>query len=244
VQYNLPEFTIDRHHPPQVVENSSSFHSYDQIASLKGGYTFQTLNTTSNNTNFKDLFAAIVYGRDGVPVEELLNSTKLLQNVQRVTGMVGAQFLSEVSRVPIGSYASNASTNSTATSLPAPIYSGDVVNLRHVRLVQSAISTRILQVVLAIMFTCAVVAYLLVDAKHVLAEEPGSIAAVATVLAGSSMVTRQYVPYGAEWWSDQESKKRGLFGGYIFSLGWWHTSSSPRFGIDIGKADKAKELIV
>jgi len=36
-------------------------------------------------------------------------------------------------------------------------------------------------------------------------------------------------------------KRRGLFDGYFFSMGWWGKAESPerKFGVDVGEAERA-----
>jgi len=77
------------------------------------------------------------------------------------------------------------------------------------------------------------------NSKHVLPKNPCSIAAVASLLAGSEIL--ELIPLGSEWCDDKELRRRGVFDGYLFSMGWWSKpgTSKRRFGIDIGKAEKA-----
>ena len=119
-----------------------------------------------------------------------------------------------------------------------------IINLNKTRVVQDEISKIVLQVLLAIMFVCGAAAYLLSDTKGVLPHSPTSIAGVASLLAGSELVDRILVPKGSEWMGDNELKRKGVFQGDLFGLGWWEGAEEGkggrRFGIGIGKAEKRK----
>lgn len=230
----IPDLVIDVSRPPQPVTNSTIWYANDTAglvgnAFLMGptGSIFQNINVTGTTDQLSDVFQAVCYGENGIPVEELRNTTTLINALQRVVGILTAQTISVQARPPI---------KDIYGSLPT--FNGAIQGLPRVRLEQNLITTRILEVVLALMFICAVLAYLLVDSKRILADSPGSIAGVASLLAGSQMVTRTIVPEGAEWWSDNESKQKHLFAGHVFSLGWWRHGETKRYGIDIGKAEK------
>lgn len=103
------------------------------------------------------------------------------------------------------------------------------------------------------MAICAAVTFLLGHTKNVLPKNPRSIAAMASLLAGSHLLDESIITPGSEWLTDEEWKERGLFEGMQFSMGWWmqdeegpegeqsdseHWSGEARFGIDIGTARK------
>jgi hypothetical protein len=122
---------------------------------------------------------------------------------------------------------------------------GTFTDLYRTRLKQSELSTRLLQGLLALLFLCAVVAYTNLGPRRILPRNPTSIASLASLMAGSEILSDKVIPPGAEWWSDKESERRGLFAGYVFSLGWWRVgneetgrqSQEQRFGLDIGRAE-------
>lgn len=117
--------------------------------------------------------------------------------------------------------------------------SGNITSLDHQRLYQDATSTYVLTALLSLMFVCAVIATLTSDTKHLLPKNPCSIAAAASLLAGSEILG--LIPPGSEWCDDRELKRNGLFDGYLFSMGWRGKAESPerKFGVDVGKAEKA-----
>jgi len=92
----------------------------------------------------------------------------------------------------------------------------------------------------------------------VLMHNPCSIAGMVILLAGSEMVERKIIPKGAEWMKEENWKQKGIFEGWLFSLGYWEervvkdknarsggveredgedTEVRKRFGIDVGRAE-------
>jgi hypothetical protein len=135
---------------------------------------------------------------------------------------------------------SNHPSNATITT-DLPTYSATIISSNRTRLVQSAVSTRIVQVLLGIMAFCAIIAFFNQDTHHVLPKNPCSIAAVASLLAGSEMLNESKFPPGAEFRDDRFLQDH-VFDGWLFSMGWWERKTGqPRFRIDVGQYD-AKEL--
>jgi len=85
---------------------------------------------------------------------------------------------------------------------------------------QNEISTRILDGVLSSMVTCALIALYVMRTKRILPKSPTSIASVASFLYDSRILSYA-IPSGSEWCSDEKLKKRGVFVGRTFSMGWW-----------------------
>jgi len=222
---------IDMSRPIQLVENSTTFYANDTSGLITnpflGGTIFQGINITGSTDQLSDVFQVVCYGENGIPVEELRNTTTLMNRLQHVIGVLTAQAISVQGRPPAKDIYG-----------PLPLLNATILGLQRIRLEQNLITTRILEVVLAVMFLCALLAYLLVDTKRILADSPGSIAGVASLLSGSQVVTRTMIPQGAEWWSDNESKQKHLFSGHVFSLGWWGQGEAKRYGIDIGRAER------
>ena len=104
------------------------------------------------------------------------------------------------------------------------------------RLVQSKLFTCILQTLLAVMWLCTTIALVLFDAKDLLPRNPCSIAAQASLLAGSKFL--DLIPAGAENATAEELMQMTPFVDHEFSMGWWDDDNGGRrFGVDIGRAD-------
>lgn len=117
-----------------------------------------------------------------------------------------------------------------------------LINPNRGRIAQDEPTKIVLQVLLAIMFVCGAATYLLTDTKGVLPHSPTSIAGVASLVAGSELVDRRFVPRGSEWMSDKQLKREGIFQGKLFGLGWWESAEEGkggrRFGVGVGKAER------
>jgi hypothetical protein len=104
------------------------------------------------------------------------------------------------------------------------------------RLQQNTLSTRLLQALHAALFLCAAVTYGFMGSRKVVPKNPHSIAAVGSLLADSRLLSRGFIPPGAEWWSDKEMIRNGLFAGLSLRMGWFDDGFGEpgrRFGIDI-----------
>jgi hypothetical protein len=107
-------------------------------------------------------------------------------------------------------------------------------------LVQSKVSTRILQVLLGAMWFLTTIALFLFDVKNLIPKNPCSIAAQASLLADSKFL--DMIPAGAENATAEDLMKMTPFADHEFSMGWWDDENGGRrFGIDVGKADFNKD---
>lgn len=188
--------------------------------SLSGGPYFSTINRTHDDEVFDEFMDVMIYGKDGIPREQLLDGDTLVKQFTHTYRQWTAQWISSHMRDSIDTLAKNA-TN-TAGTLPKSI-SGTYHNPNRQRLFLTEVSTRILQSVIAILLICGLIIFLLVDMRKVLPKPVGSIGAVASLLAGSRLVNEKsgLTPRGAEWLSDTELKKQGIWAGEQFTMKWW-----------------------
>ncbi|PWY69494.1 hypothetical protein BO70DRAFT_365747 [Aspergillus heteromorphus CBS 117.55] len=180
-----------------------------------------------DNQAFDAFFSAMIDDQKTLTMEDitdLAHYPTVINATQHLYRVLMAQSINGNSRIP-------SSTNSTR-------YSGTLMNPNGLRLVQSAISTRILEGCLAAMILSTLVAYRFMRTKEVIPVNPCSIAGTAMLLAGSDMLKSDVLPPGSEWWDDKELMRRGTFSGLVFGLGWWEGS---RFGIDIGKPEAYRD---
>ncbi|KAF2124960.1 hypothetical protein P153DRAFT_117017 [Dothidotthia symphoricarpi CBS 119687] len=97
------------------------------------------------------------------------------------------------------------------------------------RLKQSLISTRILQGLLIGMTVCALISLFTLKMSQVLPKNPCSIAAQASLVAGSKMMAD--LPAEAQHMKDKEFN--ALFEGARYRMGWSDENGAGRFGIDV-----------
>jgi hypothetical protein len=176
-------------------------------------------NDTTVAYAFDVFLEAAVWGKNGIPAFELLgpeNADRLIARIDEIYGIIMAQLYNSQARIPV--------TNAAALD-------GIAVDGQRYRIVQSLISTRILEAVLAAIFMCCALALWLLDTKDLLPQNPCTIAAVASFVAGSKL--RDIMPKGSEFLSDKEMIDNRLFDGLKFRMGWWDEGKSRRFGIDV-----------
>lgn len=224
--YTLPELDLDYDNPPVPDESTAKFFSNAMATYLDQTFTPITasgVNETWDDTYFYDV---LLYGRnapsDPSEFAGKANADKLNAAINELYGLVMASYLN------------------TQRISPSKddYYEATILDLTQPRLFQDRTSTRVLQSLLALMTVCAVVAFATMDTRHILPVNPNSIGAVASLLAGSDMLDRKIIPAGAEWMSDKELRREGVYSGYFFSLGRFGEGARRKFGIDVGRAEK------
>ncbi|OQE25189.1 hypothetical protein PENSTE_c006G07048 [Penicillium steckii] len=207
----IPSFSIDADVEPDVVPNSienpfaTHSWSFPDLNSLDT--FFYEPEPTSDDTNA--LQSAMTLGIDGVPAEELLNPDVFSKRLETIWGIVTAQLLESNGLEDFQDSLNTSWLVHPATS-NAPIFDGTFHDGR-TYLVQSKISTRILDGLLAAMIICALVASFSMRTKRILPKSPCSVASVASFVAGSKFlnIMRDVAPGERNL-----SQKR-------FSMGWW-----------------------
>ena len=222
VTFDLPEFSISTE--PVVQANSAT-----NFSSFYTGFpTLQVLNVNSTDDVLDDTVNALVYGKDGVPTEELLDADTLIASYTHLYRQYMAQVVNIYLRADFSTLSSNAS-ETVVNPLQATY-----TNPRHYRLIQSSLSTHALVGVVGALLVCALVVFMTVDMRNVLPKPIGTIAAAASLLAGSRIVDPRFgmVPAGSEYWSDEKWEKSGVWQSERFRMGWWNKFQEPA---DTGK---------
>lgn len=235
-RFLLPSLDLDPSNPP-VPDESTVKYLANQTDALpyRIQVAFDSEVTAYNGTSSTALdpfFHALLYGQEYVDPTSLVgpdNTDRLINATNHVYRKYMAQAINNNMRQNL----SSADRNKIDAILLNPNGS---------RLAQDTVSKVILQVLLAIMFVCGASAYMLSDTKRVLPHSPTSIAGVASLLAGSELVDRSFVPKGNESTGDRDLGREGNFEGELFGLGWWEGGEEGkgerRFGIGIGKAQR------
>ena len=229
---NVPSYTIDKTNPPIVHGNNTKFRVIVDESNYGDRFLsrMQPINPSTPYSKISDGFVeAMVYGIDGVLPNELLNGTRLRSRFEEVYGLL------EVQRA-----GSQFRKNSSIINYTLLHLVGSLRDPHRLRLAQSTISTRLLEVLLGLMLLAAIAAIWAIDTRRTLPKNPCSIGAVISLLAGTSQVLNESViPTGSEHLNDHELRKQGIFSGFLFSLGWWTDDDGERnFGIGIGQAQK------
>ena len=235
----LPSLSIDTDTPPRVVESSArkpfdtDAWSFPSFSNMGEKFLIQ------GDKKFDDPFLeAITHGHDGVPMEELLNPKRLIERVMVIYNIIVVQLLNAKARDSFHDPFNKTDFVEPAT-MEAPTYVGEFHDGRKY-LVQNKISTRVLEAVLGGMVVCALIALCMMQTKRVIPKSPTSIAAVASFLYGSRILS-SVIPHGAETCSDEELKKRGVFEGHTFSMGWWEMDEHRESDSDTSSVSNGSE---
>lgn len=240
----LPSLALDPAHVPAPLENTAHYlhngsNGQDWEFPINAFLVSLATPDTDPTHELDGFMQAIVNGTDGIPGTEFV-------------GPAGLPHLLNASNKLYSTYMAQAiSANMRNSTIPdgqaLPTYQANVANPYKQRLKQNNAPKITLQILLGLMSFCGIMAYVLMETKTVLPHNPCSIAGMATLLAGSEMCTRRVIPDDADRMSERELQKAGIFNGRVFSMGWWGEevpgSTLPgkgrRFGIDVGRADKA-----
>ncbi|EPS40640.1 hypothetical protein H072_5440 [Dactylellina haptotyla CBS 200.50] len=222
----LPNFTIDASNtaPPEILESTAKTFSNQSSAAYYAFGKWEPKNAQGTNT-LDPFMTALVYGKDGTPLNELLDNDILIEKVTRQYGIVAAQAVSQHIRVPESAETGNNNTT---------VISGDGVGKSRARLVQTEPATRVLQAVLGLMILTSIVVWFGVNGKALLPRESNNIATTGGFLAGSDVL--RLVPEGA----NLKQTSSEWFKGHLFGFGWWEDTetgeSKRRYGVGIGKS--------
>lgn len=263
VTMNWPEMTFSQSKPP--VPDESTARAIRSTDTKGSAWFFETPGNASNPATDQDWFeismntflfallgssttsqtldawmTTLAYGKDGIPLSELAENQETLFNASsKLYGQYAAQAI-----------------NLNMRNGKAP--SGDVLSSYQAtfqadgqRLVQNKVSKTVLQALLAFMVICGSIAFFLSRTRNILKHPPTSIAGKMILVANSELCNgRKVIPPGAEWWDKKTRLEKGVFDGWLFSLGWWKGEEGELdagalpdtrdrwYGIDIGKAEK------
>lgn len=240
VQAATPDESTQRLFANRTLTTGAELYPSSVIPSIFGQADFG--GATLAYSFYDPTFQAVIYGAGtttdpySFPIAQYMDDDgfsrieTLLTHVYRT---VVAQSANLMIRVPY---------NGSAPLAPPASVDAVLTNPHVYRLRQSAVSTRILDGLLAAIAVCVALAFWLMDTRDVLPNNPASIAAGASLLAADAeMFKPENLPEGAQWCGDAELEERGVWSGCVFSLGWWGMKDADgeakRFGLDMGKAE-------
>ncbi|KAK8060737.1 hypothetical protein PG996_010667 [Apiospora saccharicola] len=165
-------------------------------------------------------YQAVVLANEGLDPGDLVGSNKTPRLVEATSKMYGrymAQVMHRVMRSP------DTKPPPSQRALPA------VATQAQTRLRQNRGPKIALQLLLGLMSACTLAGWLAMRDTKLLPHEPGSIAGVATLVAGSGLWgdghdesaphARALVPEGAEWTNDKELTEKARWDGVSFGFG-------------------------
>ena len=240
--FQLPNFDLvpSTEKPPVVpIESSARFFNNDSYWAMNSWgeeeNAFDSVLATVNLSTrsplsasdgfFQALFQGIDAASDPHDLLGEANTPRLIDAVEHLYRVIMAQCLhtTQGRRVNL----------STATLTETPLLEPGIIISPSSRLHQSATATYILVTLLSTMTVCALLARLAFKPRGLVSKEPTCIAARMELLAGSRLLPM--IPQRAEWCSDKELKRAGIFDGMVLRLGWWgeEETGNVRYGIDI-----------
>lgn len=206
-RFQLPEFNVVNDHPPVPDESSAkpaeNFTEPPDWADLD-----------YHEVPLDSFFQTLLDGKFAISEEDLGladRNEKVIQAIKQQHKIYKAQLFNRYNRIP---------TNGTLDNSPLH---GIVTTAGRLRLVQDAVSTRVLEAFLATMLALGILGSVLMNTDHVLPKNPCSIAAVASLLADSNFLF-QYEQYVGN--PNDKSVGVALFEHCRFFLGWAGEESS------------------
>jgi hypothetical protein len=224
IKFNFPGFDINTDSPPVLDESSPKQINGSNIGVLDD----LLLNAnTSKAASLDNLFEAIIYGKDRIPLQALGNEDEdqtVSQELQSVWNLIITQSYNNDTRQTV-----NASTQQ-------PSLEAILTNPNRLRLIQDDASTHTLVALLLVLLILGVASSLLVDTCNVLPENPCSIAGKASLLADSNFL--KDLPEDADSMSALEIEKQGGFSKSRFALGWFDSEGAR---LEISKSQVGQE---
>lgn len=247
VVLELPDLSFNTSRPPSADEPTAKLLTYSNTSSelfewpiniwlvelfnTAGNETILSPDGGSSTANDLDVFIqTLVQGRNGVAMDQLVGEANLDRLIASANDLYSTYMAQAIS---------NSMRNTTSSGIPNKTYKATLTNPNWLRLEQNREPKVALQVMLAFLAVAAIATYLLADMRQVLPHNPCSIAGTATLLAGSELCTRDIIPEGAEWRSDDELMRAGVFDGMLFRMGWrdhgGDGATEKSFGIEVEK---------
>ncbi|KAI9695228.1 MAG: hypothetical protein M1820_008800 [Bogoriella megaspora] len=231
---------------------------------------FSLLTASGINTTALDpFFAALVYGLHGTPAPELFNSSdplSTLNSMSTLYGLAAAQHAS--SHLRAAAPYPNPKISATLTN---PMKLRLVQNTVPTRILQVSLAIATVSAIAAFWLLdtryvlpknpCSIAGAASLLAGSEVVREGGLLSSAGGEVGGryglemSDGEAEEEVwgvgggrgtamgGTGVEWWSDKEMVRRGVWDGWVFSMGWWEgrkgeRTSGRRFGVDVGKAER------
>ncbi|OCT45425.1 hypothetical protein CLCR_05366 [Cladophialophora carrionii] len=211
-RFSLPNFSIDADLPPVSVEATSKWFS-DLF--LLEPYSDQLPRQPDGPFPWDEFFTLLVEGSGGIEMSDLRDPSKvdkIVDTIKHFHGILRAQQYNIVLR-------QTPAQNETLASLRYP---STMTSNRRSRLIQHAVSTRILEGMLLAMLVFGTTATFMMKTRDVLLENPCTIAAMARLLAESSILVHKRPSISKPDFLNSESPTDvESFQSHVFRLDWF-----------------------
>ena len=214
VTFTLPDFIIDPNQPPIADSSTATYFSTPDILSFDGSLHGGLIGTNPTAPNGTDTyFAVLVGGKNGFPISELADPAfddTIAARIRNQNGLIRAQEYNTQGRI------------AASGEVAARKLSGMATDSYRTRLVQTIVSTRVVQCLLGVMGVLAIISYFSMDSRQVLPKNPCSIAGVASMLVDSEILKDDTILALAWLESDRKLRKAGILDRrYTAKLGWF-----------------------
>ncbi|KAK1138622.1 hypothetical protein N8T08_002152 [Aspergillus melleus] len=239
VTFTDSNFTVDTSRPPRPIPGTSKVLARNQSIPTDSFYSLLDSGLSNPSSDHKNhgyngnmdyFFNALIGSGMASSGSELIgpgNADRLLNKAARLYSITAAQVLNAQVNMDMWEPTQDQQRNGTMLR-------------EEFRLVQSPIATHILAGLLGFMLVCAVTAYATLRTRGILPNDPCCIAAKASLLAGSKIISDDVIPPGSEWLSDGQLRMNGTFAEDRFRLKWW---DGQRYGLDIEPDDEGEQPV-
>jgi hypothetical protein len=239
----MPGMKISTTNSPKVDESTAEYLTF-----ATGNYsgTIAAISMDTFTLNLPDSYdheeryiapitKALIHNKYGSPLAELLGPNGPDKIQSSANGMFSTYLAQAINaNLRRAGPPPEPSVDARAVTLPLT-YPANATPPPRLRVKQDKAAKAALQGILGFMVCCAAGSYAITRTKDVLPRNPATIAGSMSLLAGSEIVSRRVVPVGSEWRSQKE--RRGMWEGWIVSLGWWVRPGRRRFGLDVGRGE-------
>lgn len=209
----LPDLKFDENYPPVPDESTAKLAPDLYVPTPE----WWVINGNGNYPKFDGFFQLLTSGRYAIPVENFKSAEHdqiVIDAIKRQHKIISAQQMNNYTR-----------GTSNDSVYHAPVL-GSTTTSTHLRVLQDVISTRILEGLLAFILSLGILGSVLLNTDHVLPKNPCSIAAVASLLADSSLLD----DFHRGEWNPDDKQLNQVFSDYRFHLGWWENSKERSIG--------------
>ena len=179
--------------------------------------------------NADAFFSAVFSGTDAFSPMDLLkddvSTDSLLSRIDEIYGLIVSQTYGKLRRFP------------SDASDPRHIHKATLIDpVARVR--QDIVSTRIVQVLLGIMFLCTLVSMFYMNKERILPERPYSLATRARLIERSNMFSETIASFDQDARIAEGTQNVRILRDGMFSIGWWGNKGDRWYGIDCGTAER------
>jgi hypothetical protein len=218
-RFQLPDFAISTTNPPTPDESTA-----DRVDFEVPPPNWDNVVYTSEIPNLDAFFDALVSGQYAIPIHYLGNTGKVEKVVEALKFQYNLGVIQQINSI-----------SRVANSALEPLV-GNVTTSWSVRLVQDALSTRILEALLGIMLVLGIAGSVLLNTDCVLPKNPCSVAAVASLLADSNFLER----FGSLGDPNDELRGGEAIKNARFFIGWLGERVESTFTIYMTGGDEEK----